>query len=304
MTYTWDWYLRRMRGEDVPAVMDDPQPSFLRNIRKSRYGGKKYATPVAFYPVNGGEELRCRTEEGDIPLEQGKSLWNTIHDNTVDEKWYREVAEAEPMPEAWRDGLPLRPQPGDNEPPEDMSFESLKEKIDDLSREAKQRLDGPPIETEYEASIVGNLAQLLGELHAAADMKRSDERKPHDEAVKEIQKKWAPVLLAAEVYRNLKYKLIGPWLQKLKREAEQKVVEAAVTGEAIPAEKKPKVTTRGRAMSLRTRKRAEIVDYAACLLFFSENPAVKLTVQDLANKAVRATLTVPGVKVIEEEEAV
>jgi hypothetical protein len=51
-------------------------------------------------------------------------------------------------------------------------------------------------------------------------------------------------------------------------------------------------------------KRAEITDYAACLEFFKDSPDVKATVQDLANRAVRAGISVPGTKVIEEQTAV
>ena len=38
--------------------------------------------------------------------------------------------------------------------------------------------------------------------------------------------------------------------------------------------------------------------------FFSEIPHVKSTVQDLANRAVRTGITVPGCQVVEEREAV
>jgi hypothetical protein len=57
-------------------------------------------------------------------------------------------------------------------------------------------------------------------------------------------------------------------------------------------------------MSLKTVKRAEITDYKVCLEFFADSPDVKATVQDCANRAVRAGITVPGIKVVEEEKAV
>ena len=38
--------------------------------------------------------------------------------------------------------------------------------------------------------------------------------------------------------------------------------------------------------------------------FFKENSDVRATIQDLANKAVRAGVTVPGAKLIEEQRTV
>jgi len=57
-------------------------------------------------------------------------------------------------------------------------------------------------------------------------------------------------------------------------------------------------------MTLKSFKSAEVVDYDACLAFFKDSQDVRNTVQDLANKAVRAGITVPGIKVIEEQRTV
>jgi hypothetical protein len=40
------------------------------------------------------------------------------------------------------------------------------------------------------------------------------------------------------------------------------------------------------------------------LAFFAESPDIKTTVQDLANRAVRGGITVPGTKVVEEQQTV
>ena len=57
-------------------------------------------------------------------------------------------------------------------------------------------------------------------------------------------------------------------------------------------------------MSLKTLKRAEITEYDEVLKFFAQNPEVKELVQDLANRWVRTGQTVPGTKIIEEQQAV
>jgi hypothetical protein len=55
---------------------------------------------------------------------------------------------------------------------------------------------------------------------------------------------------------------------------------------------------------LKTFKHAQIEDYEKALTFFKESQDVKDLVQELANRAVRAGITVPGTKVIEEKKAV
>ena len=57
-------------------------------------------------------------------------------------------------------------------------------------------------------------------------------------------------------------------------------------------------------MSLKTFKTAEITDYDLCLKFFKDSQDIRATLQDLANKAVRAGVIVPGAKLIEEQRTV
>ena len=55
---------------------------------------------------------------------------------------------------------------------------------------------------------------------------------------------------------------------------------------------------------MKTFKHAEIKDYEKALAFFKESQDVKDLVQELANRAVRAGIQVPGCKVVEEQKAV
>lgn len=57
-------------------------------------------------------------------------------------------------------------------------------------------------------------------------------------------------------------------------------------------------------MSLRTFKSAEITDFEVCLNHFKNSPEIRDTVQDLANKAVRVGIEVPGAKLIEDQRTV
>ena len=168
-------------------------------------------------------------------------------------------------------------------------------------------LSGKPITEQTEADRVSNLADQLSELWKKADEARKKERAPHDEALKAIQTKWSPLLLLAETYKNLKFKLLTPWQLAQQKKAEEDAKAAVAAGEPLAADertRRPRAGTRGRAMSLKSFKTAEIVDYDQCLAFFKDNSDVRATIQDLANKAVRAGVSVPGAKLIEEQRTV
>jgi len=316
----WAWWQDKLAGMQVPASEGTPYAGFYRWVRKSRYGAKKYAVPVAYWPGEDGE-LHCRVGQRDVEPQYGRDIWVNVCDSPVYEEWYREVTEKKPPEKTWRDGLDLTPPPdpldqpgdaigdnpliGDNQPPKKSDFEWLQEQITEAAGPATLRLEGEPITTQLEADQIANMADRLAELWKAADAARAAERRPHDEACREIQKKWAPLLVLAESYKNLKFKLLTPWLKKLDDQQRTEAEAAEAAGEAPPSEvRRPRAGSRGRAMTLRPRKTAKITDFAKCLEFFKESPDILATVQDLANKAVRAGVTVPGTEVNEEQQAV
>jgi hypothetical protein len=299
MVADWSWWQDKLAGKPVQAVVDDPQPGFYREPRKEFYGARKTWRPVAYWPENG--TVRCRIGDEDVSEMRGMEIWNKVNRHPVEETDYRMVAQFGGL---WPDEHELVGM-GDNLPPEDNSYEGLRDAIEPLAREAEQRLRGEPIKDQDEADRIANLADRLAELWKKTEEQRKAERKPHDETLKAIQGKWSPLQLAAEVYKNLKYKLVTPWLQR-QTEAQQKEAEAAAAaGEPAAAEtRRPRAGTRGRATSLKSTKKAQINDYAVCLKFFEDSDDIKSCVQMLANRAVRSGITVPGATVIEESSAV
>jgi len=298
----WAWWSDKLAGVNVPASEGTPYAGFYRWVRKASYGGTKYAVPVAYWPGEDGE-LHCREGFKDVTDERGQDIWVNVCNHPVPEDWYRDVAEND-QPE-WRDGMSISPPRGDNRPPDETDFDYLTGKIEDNARAAKLRLEGDAITEQTEADQISNLADVLAEFWKKADEARKKERQPHDDALKEIQAKWSPLLLLAETYKNLKYKLLTPWQIAQQKAQEDEARAAVAAGEPVPEQpRRPRAGTRGRAMTLKSFKSAEIVDYDACLAFFKENSDVRGVVQDLANKAVRSGITVPGAKVIEEQRTV
>ena len=87
---------------------------------------------------------------------------------------------------------------GANNPPEETPvitpFDAHKTNIEDLFLEAKNWVDGTPIESQEQADKVQELLRKTQEAHAAADASRADEKKPHDDAAKAVQEKYAPLI--------------------------------------------------------------------------------------------------------------
>jgi len=296
------WHYWQSRIEGIPMQMNPshPQAGFYRMPRKEYYGARRTFKPVAYWPEDG--VLKCRIGDENVSPEKGQGIWERVGNHPVTEEAYRQVAQFDGL---WPDEHELVPMQGDNMPPEDDSFEGLTERIEDLAREANARLDGPAIKDQDEADRIANLADALAELCGKAEERRKEERRPFDEGMKEVQKRWAPVLLKAESYKNLKYKLLTPWLQALDKERAKATEAAAAAGAPSAGEpRRPRAGTRGRAMTLKSQKRAEIIDYSACLAFFRDSDDVRGTVQMLANRAVRTGIAVPGTQVVEEEKAV
>jgi len=305
MTDPWQWWMDKLNGKPVQMNPGNPHAGFYRMPRKAFYGARRTFTPVAYWPgTNGKGEpvMHCRFGDDDVTPERGEEIWERVGNHPVSEQAYRAVAQDN---KPWPDEHELVPM-GDNLGPEDEeTFEALQDKIENLAREATQRLDGPAIGTQDEADQIANLSDRLAELHKKADDLRKAERKPHDQALKAIQLKWAGTLLKAETYKNLKYKLTTPWQLAQEKRLEEEARAAAAAGEPAAADaRRPRAGTRGRAQTLKTFKHAEIEDYEKALAFFKESKDVKDLVLELANRAVRAGITVPGTKVIEERKTV
>lgn len=80
---------------------------------------------------------------------------------------------------------------GGNNPPAPMTtYEAVKINILDLYEEAKQWLDGTPIETQEQADAVNTLKDSIKKAKKAADEAYEEEVRPHQETVKEIQARY------------------------------------------------------------------------------------------------------------------
>lgn len=117
---------------------------------------------------------------------------------------------------------------GNNMPPM-TTFEAIKINIVDLYEEAKQWLDGTPIETQEQADAVNTLKDSIKKAKKAADEAYEEEVRPHQETVKEIHARYneltgknksvTGLALKAEEACNAALK---PYLLELERQQQEK----------------------------------------------------------------------------------
>lgn len=109
-------------------------------------------------------------------------------------------------------------------------FDIAKQDIDDLFNEAKTWLDGAAVETQEQADMIALLLDQIRKAKKAADEARKDEKRPHDEAAKAVQERYAPVLKRANLIADACKAAMGPFLEaqeRQKREAERVAREEA-----------------------------------------------------------------------------
>lgn len=208
--------------------------------------------------------------------------------------------------------------------------EDIMAQINALADAARDWLKGigGKLVTQEHADKIANYATKFGDLEKKADAARVEEKRPHDEAARDVQTKWKPVVdLAADKKKGAK-KLFEGWaLAERKRreeeaariaEEQRKEHEAlsrltAAHGEPAPDAPPPpppienvKAGTRGR-IALRTRTKWIVSDRAAFVAYLmameTPPPDFVATLDMLAHRIGSAGGNPPGVMKTEETSA-
>jgi hypothetical protein len=304
----YDFWRRRIAGEVVPIHDGEPQAGFYR--LRTRDGNWQ---PVAYWFAKDGS-LRCRVGARDIDEQTANERWPYASKTPISHEVYKAVINGELWPDQHESVV--RDRINSDAAPADDSFDALKDRIEDLARDAQALVEAGAAADQNAADRASDLANRLAELQKTADAARAAEKKPHDEAAAAVQAKWKPLLGTADIYRRIKEAVITPFLvgeEKKRRLAEaaarKAAEEAAKAGEPIPepvAQRTtaPKAGSGGRrSVALRSVKVVTITDRAALLAFFAENPIITDALQKMAEKATAAGVNVPGVTVTEEQRA-
>lgn len=148
------------------------------------------------------------------------------------------------------------PMIGHNGAPADTPYEAFKGHIDDLLVEAQAHLDGEPILTEPQAESVAKLLDMLRKTRKDADEARAIEKKPFDDAAKEIQARWKPLLDRCDLGATTAKQALAPWLE-LQEKAKREAAEAARKEAEAKAELARKALEQAQASDLAAREEAE-----------------------------------------------
>jgi hypothetical protein len=118
---------------------------------------------------------------------------------------------------------------GHNNPPS-SPFELATESVDLIYLEAKNWMDGEAIENQAQADAVSTILDQLRQVKKGVDEARITEKKPFDDAAKEVQERYKPLLTKCDTAASACKSTLTPWLEKL--DAEKRAKEAAAKAEA------------------------------------------------------------------------
>lgn len=274
MTTPQDYTLWRalLAGENPPRDINDPAPGFYRVRRNGSF------MPVAYW-YDDDEVLRCLLGRNLLDDLRAREIWPYASKGAISYETYHAVRAGAEWPDLHE------AVSRSNRAPEDDSFEAIRDRIEDLAREAAL-IAG--CSSQHESDRAADLANELGKLEKRAEARRRAEKEPHEQAGREVDQKWSPWRDKATTAKQHLKGLIAAFLKANVTESPRAATTAG---------------TRGRPVSLRTVKHVAIVDRAALLAHFAESDAITATLQSLAEKSVRAGVTPPGVAVTAEQVA-
>lgn len=130
---------------------------------------------------------------------------------------------------------------GDNKPP--SNYEMVSAEINDLYDEAKNWIDGDPIENQGTADQIETLMAMIKEAHKKADEYRKEEVQPYDEAKTKIQEKYNLLIGTTKTVTGKAVlalaacqEALTPWKQKLQAQKEEEARLAREEAERLQRE--------------------------------------------------------------------
>lgn len=307
----YEFYMARLRGDDVP-MPDAPQSGRYRlpaRRTEGRDGKAPTSWPVAIWRDDGTKKLKVMIGRGRLLEEDSKDTGDAFLEFSstgwprcivVSEQEYRRVIDGG----SWADEHDAVSR--SNRAPADDSLDAIKERIEDLAREAAKLIEAGAATSQETCDRAADLANEIAKYEKRADLARKAEKQPFVDGAAAVDQRWQPVIAAAAVYRRIKLVVITPWLAALDKKRTEDEFQALARGEKEPhPAERAKVTagTRGRSVAMRTVKRVEITDRAALLAHFNDHQKLTELLQTLAETSVRAGVTPPGVKVAETKVA-
>lgn len=323
MSDIWQYWRDALAGKEQAIDANSPQCGFYK--RRDGKGGPWLPVMIRFDSDN---VLRCRvgSDSGADPHD----VWTWCAGNPISREDAKYAFDHGGFPGDAPAAI------GDN-----IGDLSLAEQIKDYAAQALGWLKNHGVKSKHDSDKAANYRAELLRLKKEADAQRILEKKPHDEAAKAVQQKWAPLVCeaedAAEEMRSALTAFMSAEKRKLeaeqraKYEAEQKAAAAAraeieaqrakhmrddpIAAMTSPEPELPAVPLppepvrvqaggqRGRKTGLREITRYIVTDHKSALAFFADSEDVRELISRLAERASKAGVAVPGVERKIEEVA-
>jgi hypothetical protein len=335
----YEFWKAAIEGKNPELSADDPQEGFYR-IRRGKawipvaiwWHGERdendeFTEDAKLVCVIGFSDtaqvcdpLDIWDPKSSLPM----SIWQAAAKSPVEEIPYRTAYDTG----RWHDDAPEAPRGiGDNLPEEPV--EQIKIELQGEA-EIVDKFLATPITTQKQADTVGPWVDRLRKTAQRADKKREEEKRPYLEAGRQVDDKWRFVIAKATELTNKLKKHLKRFLDEQDLAARERARAAAAEAERLrkEAEKQKGQAEReelerkaaeaakhavvenvsagrtGEKVSLRREKHAEITDYDVLLTALKDRNEVKDVVDTLAQRAARAGIELPGMKIVEITKAV
>lgn len=293
----WMWWQNALDGKVGPIHDGEPQSGYYRARKK----GVEGLVPVAYWKDSRNGQQRCHVDGIDADPQRALEMWPYVSKRPVTYNAYRErLATGK-----WPDESAAVAAGHNAEPPPDDIL-SVRDRIEDLKREADQLIAAGAAQDEDAANRASDLAQALGELEAKAVALHKVEKEPHLEAGRAIDRKWFGLRdLAAGLKERLKAIVVTPFLvarDKAAKAAAAKAIAAGTPPADLPAQRTTAGTAK-RATALRTQTTAEVSDWDVLIIALYQHPDIRATAQKIANASAKAGVALPGTKIVKIQVA-
>lgn len=317
MTHTYEFWENALQGNYGQLSEGDAHPGFWR--RRMERAGRFYG--VAIWPDANGNLVCVSNKKAADPARE----FSYCVKHPVSEEAYRQWDETGLWPDedsAIQESM--TPPPAGHNAPTDEA-EMLKDQIDS----ALAGVSGyETINDDETAARAQGLRSRLLELSGTAEKSHKVEKAPSLAEGRRIDQRWFPLrdlakggadkiraaLGAHETRKDQQRKAEEAARQKAAAEAEKARLAAIEAGKPAPApvpepapQPAPQTTIKpgyGRAASVKTVKVANVKDQDAAYQGLKTHPELIALIAQLAQRAVNAGHSIPGVEVTEEKKVV
>lgn len=305
----WRWWRGACQAQDfdgylgtAPIHADEPQSGFFETRHRNQQTSVVTRGVTAIWRNDAGELCGRAGKSTALKPETILHQWPYLAKRPIAHEVYKQWLEIGKFPDEVAAEARAR-EDGLNDAGDLDQHEFIKDRIDDLAREADRIIAKGAAKSQEEIDTAADLADRLKKLEDRAEKLRTEEKAPHLAECRGVDLKWGGLTAAAAYAKQqLKNVVITPFMRAeiARRDAElARAREIAAKAGAPPPSPPPPVRAgiaASRKVALRDEKSAIIEDYAKTLAYFADNSKVRDLIQQLANASVKTGTTPDGCK--------